>query len=205
MRWRKETEARRFPTLALARSILNEPRFARSGGGWQRFAAIVSSNSTATNSVSWQPVASGWPNGCCTGWRQTPRRPDLLQLLTPLPAPDVSAAVDSALETIRAAFVGAPRRSFACRPRRQPQACARASGGRGGGACGAAACRRGRSRNSSRGVRIRRPPRARSPAVTVLLVRVERPKGEATRQQTMALSAVDRLPSRRCSTSIALR
>jgi hypothetical protein len=103
------SENRPFPTLALARNLLDQPRFAAlsSDAPLHRYRLVELDREEfgelATRRIRLAQRVLHWLSG------ETTHQPDLLQLLTPLHAANVHAAVDEAvLGRMRAAFAERP-------------------------------------------------------------------------------------------------
>jgi hypothetical protein len=100
--------SRPFPTLALARSLLDEPRFTAlaADATLRRYRLIELDHDEfgelATRRIRLAQRALHLLSG------ETPRQPDLPGLLTPLHTLDIHAADDATLGPIRAAFAGTP-------------------------------------------------------------------------------------------------
>ena len=103
------SESRPYPTLALARNLLDKPRFAAlsSDAPLRRYRLVELDREEfgelATRRIRLAQRVLHWLSG------ETLHQPDLLQLLTPLHAPNVHAVVDEAvLGRMRAAFAESP-------------------------------------------------------------------------------------------------
>jgi predicted nucleic acid-binding protein len=99
---------RPFPTLALARGLLDQPRFtALAADATLRRYRLVELDRDEFGELATRRIRLAQRMlHLLSG--ETPRQPDLLQLLTPLHALDIHAADDATLDPVRAAFAGTP-------------------------------------------------------------------------------------------------